>query len=52
MALSRLRALLHAQDVVQVLNENYDWSINPIILQIRALASLFSFVEFDYIPMP
>lgn len=48
----RLRILMDTKEVVQAMKGEYDWSINPIILNIRALASCFCFMDFDYIPWP
>lgn len=44
------RVLLDTQKVVQALKGGYDLSINPIIVDIKALASMFLSLNFDYIP--
>lgn len=43
--------LIDTKEVVQVLTGDYDCSIYLIILDIKALPSLFHFVDFDYIFM-
>lgn len=45
-----LHVLLDSQEVVKALRRYYDWSTYPIILDMKALASLLSFVEFEYVP--
>lgn len=42
--------MMDAKEVVQNLKGDQDRSINPIISNIKALATLFHCVEFDYIP--
>lgn len=38
----RVRVLMDAKEVVQDLKCDRDWSINPIILDVKALASSFA----------
>lgn len=45
-----LRVSLDVKPVVQALKGGYDQSINPIILEIKALASLCYFVDLHHIP--
>ena len=42
--------LMDAKEMVLAFWGNHNWSINPIISNIKALATLFRCVEFDYIP--
>lgn len=46
----RLRILMDDKEVVQALKVKYEWSINLIILDIKALGSCFCFMDFNYIP--
>ena len=39
-----------AKEVIQVLKEADDWSIRPIISDIKGITSLFNFVIFYFIP--
>ena len=39
------------KEVVQAMKGERDWSINPIILDTKAVDSLFCFTDFDYILM-
>lgn len=40
--------LIDAKEVVQALIRECDWPIHPFILDIKALGSLFYFVDNDY----
>lgn len=40
-----------AKEEVQAMKGEHYWSINPIILDTKALDSLFCFMDFDYILM-
>lgn len=46
----RPRILLDTREVVQALKGGYSLSIIPIILDTKALTSLFLSIDFDYIP--
>ena len=45
----RVHVWLDAKEMVQAIKGNFDWSINPIISDIKKLDLIFAHMEFSYI---
>lgn len=50
MGLSRIALFLDAKEVIDSINGQEDWTINPIILDIKSQCSGFSLVRFFFVP--